>query len=103
MAALPIIAHIAGRQAARDEVQAWELGRARKVARKLRIPDPPADLAELNRRIVDRKLELGHAGIELLLDRQLAVADRVGRVSAAVSRGRRRLCSVELSSETGVA
>ena len=103
MVTLPIVAHIAGRRASRDEVRGWELGRARSVARKLRVPEPPHDLAELNRRLVDRKLELGHAGIELLLDRQLAVSDRVGRASAAISRGRRRVCAAELSCETGVA
>ena len=103
MAELPIVANLAGRRASREEVRGWELGRARKVARKLRIAEPPSDLAELSRRIVDRKRELGHAGVELLLDRQLAAADRVGRVSAALSRGRRRPCTIELSSETGTA
>jgi hypothetical protein len=100
---LPIVAQIGGQTVPRDEVRAWELDRARVVARKLGMRSPTTDLAELNRYIIGRKPELGHAGIERLLSRELRVAEFVAVGSAALSRGRRRFCTIELTSHAGAA
>jgi hypothetical protein len=97
---LPITATIGNRHVRREDVRAWELARARKVARKLRI-DPAGDLATLNGRLVARKLELGHAGIERLLARDLRLAAAAARGGAALSRTRRLSCAVALSSPSG--
>ena len=99
---LPIIALIANRQLTREDVRNWELARARKVARKLRV-DPAGDLATLSERLIDRKLELGHAGIERLLDRDLRLSAAVARGGAMLSRRRRLSCTVALTSPTGSA
>ena len=100
---LPIVARIGSRTVSRDEVRAWELRRAGVVARKLGLGTPTSDLGELGRRIVERKRELGHAGIEHLLSRELRAAELVALGSAALSRGSRRSCAIELTSHTGAA
>jgi len=97
---LPITAQIDGRQVSREDIRAWERTRAEKVARRLGVTGTRTDL---ERRLVERKLALGHAGIERLLARRLAVSERVGRAGAALSRGRRRLSSVVLTSPAGIA
>jgi hypothetical protein len=61
--ALPIVAYIDGHSASREKVLAWERARAVKVARKLGLSDSSADVAMLRRALVDRKLDLGHAGL----------------------------------------
>jgi hypothetical protein len=99
---LTITATIHDRRVARDAVLAWELGRARKVARILDV-DPAADVATLRDRLVDRKLILGHAGIEQLLARKLPAADLSGRAGAALPRGRRVACTITLTSPSGFA
>jgi hypothetical protein len=55
------------------------------------------NLAAQREALVARKLELGHAALERLLSRELWVAQRASRLMTALSRGRRRLCTVELT------
>jgi len=60
-----ITAHIAGQRVPRTEVLAWEVQRAAKVAKKLGVFERSSDATTLRRILVERKLELGHDGIEL--------------------------------------
>lgn len=102
-APVELVAHISGRPVRREQVLDWESKRASRVAAKLCGAALPADLASARRSLAARKLELGHDAIEALLARELAWAERVGRVGAAASRGRRRLSTIELSSSEGAA
>jgi len=81
---LPITAHINGRAVPRDEVLAWEATRSAKVARRLAVHNGGGSLPELNRRIMQRKLELGHDAIERMLRRDLRVSGAGGLFGAAV-------------------
>ncbi len=102
--ALTIVADIDGRSVARSEVLAWEARRARKVCKKLGIGEPPEDLVAQREVLVERKLELGHEALERLLARELSLALRASRLTAALSRGRRKkLCVVELTGSGGSA
>lgn len=87
----------------RDAVLAWEAKRADKVARRLGITAAGADAQALSRRIVERKLELGHDGIERLIKRDLRVSGLVSRFGASVSRGRRTVATTLLTCPTGKA
>lgn len=98
-----ITAHIAGRLVPRAEVLAWEGRRAARVARKLGVVEPPSDVATLRRALVERKLRLGHDGIERLLARELRWSDRIGRMGARLSGGRRRICTIDLTADSGAA
>jgi hypothetical protein len=64
---------------------------------------PPDDVAARRKALVAKKLELGHAEIERRLARQMAMAARSSRLMSALSRGSRRLCSVELRGSGGTA
>jgi hypothetical protein len=92
-----ITAVLDGREVRRDEVLSWEQRRAETVLRKLGASVRSSDGIGLRRAHVERKLELGHEGIERLLGRELRAAEVVGRVGAALSSGRRRLCTIELT------
>jgi hypothetical protein len=82
----------------RAEIIDWEVRRALKVLNGLGAHVPPSrDVAELRRAHVARKLELGHDGIERLLKRELRISAAVGRAGAVASRGRRRMCTIELT------
>jgi hypothetical protein len=98
---LPITAHIDGRRVSRVDVLAWEARRAAKVLKKLGITAPSTDVVKQRQALVTKKLELGHGGIERLLARELRWSDRVGQAATALSRGRRRVCSIELTCNTG--
>ena len=100
---LAITAHIEGRPASRADVLAWESRRAANVAKKLGITLPSTDVATLREAIVERKLELGHDGIERLLARELRWSERAGQVGSALSRERRRDSTIELTAEAGTA
>jgi hypothetical protein len=102
-ATLDIAAEIGGREVSRDQVLEWETGRAGDVFRKLGMGEAPDDLAALRGALVARKLEMGHAEIERRLGRQMAMAARSSRVMTALSRGGRRLCTVELRCDEGSA
>lgn len=98
MTPTPVItASIDGREVSRSEVLAWEARRAAKVLEKLGASVDSADVAKLRRAHVERKLELGHEAIEGLLARDLRRADRGGRLGAALSGGRRRMCTIKLT------
>jgi hypothetical protein len=97
---LPIIASINGRAISRDAVLAWEAQRAAKVARRL---DLDASASELGRRIVERKLELGHDALRARLRRELRVSAAASELGAKVSRGRRRIATTVLTCDTGAA
>jgi hypothetical protein len=99
---LDIVATIDGRSVARQEVLAWEARRAAKVCGKLGIP-ASGDLKAMREALVARKLELGRDALERQLGRELRLSARGGRVVAAVSRGRRRLCAIELRGRGGSA
>jgi hypothetical protein len=94
---LDITASIDGRDVPRAEVLAWEARRAAKVLRKLRANVDSDDVAELRRVHIARKLELGHEAIEALLARELRLAASSAGIGAALSRGRRRMCTIELT------
>lgn len=98
---LDITADIGGQKVTRDEVLAWERRRASKVCEKLGVSAPPDDVVALRGALVARKLELGHGALEELLARELRWSARAGRVVAGLSRGRRRLCTVELTGTGG--
>lgn len=100
---LTITAQIDGRSVSREEVLAWEARRTNKVCKKLGISAPPGDAAEQRQALVAEKLELGHGAIEGLLARELRLAARGARLLAGLSRGRRRLCSIELTGTGGSA
>ncbi|HWH20365.1 MAG TPA: hypothetical protein VN671_07525 [Solirubrobacterales bacterium] len=93
---LDITATIGERAVSRDEVLAWEADRAAAVYKKLGMGEPPADLGARRDLLVARKLELGHTELERRLRREMATAARSSRVMTALSRSRRRLCTVEL-------
>jgi hypothetical protein len=99
---LEITAIIDGRPVPRREVLAWEARRAAKVCRKLGVP-PSGDLEAMREALVERKLELGPEALDRQLERELRLSARGGRVVAAVSRGRRRLCTIELHGSGGSA
>jgi hypothetical protein len=101
--ALDITATIGERTVTRDEVLAWEADRAAAVFKKLGLGEPPADVAARREELVARKLELGHAELERRLRREMAISGRSSRVMTALSRGRRRLCEVELRGRDGSA
>jgi len=96
------VAEIDGRRVSRNEVLEWEARRAARVCKKLGIAAPP-DIVARRDVLVARKLELGHDRLERLLARELRISARAGRAMAALSRGRRRLCTVELSGSGGSA
>jgi hypothetical protein len=98
-----ITAEIDGRIVSRDEVLAWEARRARKVCKKLGVNAPPGDLVAQREVLVARKLELGHEALERLLARELRWSAWVSQLLAGLSRGRRRLCTVELTGTGGSA
>lgn len=100
---MDITAEIDGRIVSRSEVLAWEARRADKVCKKLDIVAPSGDLVAQRQALVDRKLELGHDALERLLARELRWSERGSRLLAGLSRGRRRLCTVELTGTGGSA
>lgn len=102
-AGLTITAEIDGRCVSRSEVLEWEAGRASKVCKKLGVTAPPSDLAAQRQALVARKLELGHETLERLLARELQWSERGARLLARLSRGRRRLCTIELTGNSGSA
>jgi hypothetical protein len=93
---LDITATIGDRRVSRAEVLEWEGRRAAAVYKKLGMGTPPAEVAARREALVAKKLELGHAEIERRLARQMAMATRSSQVMSALSRGGRRLCTVEL-------
>jgi hypothetical protein len=98
---LDIVAEINGRRVPRSEVLTWEAKRAVEVCEKLEIAAPPDDLIARRDALVARKLELGHEALERMLARELRVSSLSGRLVTALSRGRRRLCTVELTGTGG--
>ena len=100
---LDIAATIGDRTVSRAEVLEWEGRRAAVVFKKLGLGAPPADVAAARAALVAKKLELGHAEIERRLARQMAMAARSSRLMSALSRGGRRLCTVELRGGDGTA
>jgi hypothetical protein len=100
---LDITATIGDRSVSRAEVLEWEGRRAAAVYKKLGMGTPPEDVAARRARLVAKKLELGHAEIERRLARQIAMAARSSRLMSALSRGGRRLCTVELRGAGGTA
>lgn len=99
---LDIVAVIDGRSVSRQEVLAWEARRAAKVCGKLGI-SATGDLTTMRKALVARKLELGQEALERQLGRELRLSAWGGRVVAGVSRGRRRLCTIELRGSGGSA
>src|ERR1700761_7653928 len=91
-----ITATIGEQTVPRDEVLAWEADRAAAVYKKLGMGEPPADVAARREGLAARKLELGHAELERRFRREMAISGRPSRAMTALSRGRRRLCEVEL-------
>lgn len=100
---LAITAEIDGRSVSRDEVLAWEAHRAKKASKKLGITALSGDVVAQRQALVARKLELGHDALEQLLASELRWSARGERIIATLSRGRRRLCTVELTSARGSA
>jgi hypothetical protein len=103
VASLEILATIGDRKVSRAEVEEWESGRASKVAKKLGMDPLSGDLAARRQALVRRKLELGPEALEAKLARELRLSARSSRLMSALSRGRRHLCTVELSGPEGSA
>jgi hypothetical protein len=91
-----ILSLIDGREVSREEVLAWETRRALEVIEKLGGRAASRDASELRRVHTEHKLALGHDGIERLLARELRWSARSVGLGAALSRGRRRFCTIEL-------
>jgi hypothetical protein len=100
---LDITATIGDRSVLRAEVLEWEERRAAVVFKRLGLGATPDDVAAARAALVAKKLELGHAEIERRLARQMAMAARSSRLMSALSRGGRRLCTVELRGSGGTA
>jgi hypothetical protein len=100
MSHLPITTYINGRAYDREAVLAWEARRAARVARRLGLA-PTA--SELGRRIVERKLELGHDALRAQLRRELRVSAVASELGARVSRGRRAVATTVLTCDGGAA
>jgi hypothetical protein len=100
MGHLPINTYINGRAISRDAVLAWEAKRAAKVARHL---DLDASASELGRRIVERKLDLGHDALRARLRRELRVSAVASEFGPKVSRGRRHIATTVLTCDAGAA
>lgn len=98
-----IVAEIDGRKVSRDEVLGWESRRAAVVCRKLGIDGPADDVVAQRAALVARKLELGHERLEGLLAWELRLTTLTSRAVAALSAGRRRFCTIELSGSDGSA
>lgn len=101
-AGLTITAKIDGRSVSRSEVLAWEARRASKVCKKLGI-SLSGDVVASRQALVSKKMELGHDALEQLLARELRWSSRAERLIALLSRGRRRLCTIELTGTGGSA
>jgi len=97
---LPITAQIGDHTYPRHDVLAWETKRAARVARRLGIKRRGSS-TDLNRRILDRKLELGPDAIEQMLQREFPISSAVGRLGAAASLGRRNVATTILRCDTG--
>ncbi len=102
-ASLTITAEVNGRSVSRSEVLEWEARRASKVCKKLGVTVSSGDLTAQRQALVARKLEIGHEGLERLLIRELRWSERGARLLTRLSRGRRRLCTVELTGTGGSA
>lgn len=100
-AGVTITAKMDGRSVSRAEVLAWEAIRAKKVCKKLGVTPPSDDIVALREVLVARKLELGHDALRRLLARELRLSERAGQLLTRLSRGRRRLCAVELTGTGG--
>jgi hypothetical protein len=100
---LDIAADINGRRVSRREVLEWEARRATNVCSKLDITAAPEDVLAMRDALVARKLELGHEALERQLARELRLSAHISRLMTPLSRGRRRLCTVELSGSGGSA
>lgn len=100
---LEITATVDGRSVQRDEVLAWEAHRAAKVCRKLGVSPPSEKLVALRESLVQKKLELGHRELERLLARELRVTAGAEQLINVLSRGRRKLSTVELTGSGGSA
>jgi hypothetical protein len=87
--------HFGATAVPRDAVLAWEAKRTRVQLRKLGA-STSGDLDTLRTALAAQKQRLGRTAIEQRLARQIAISDLVTRLVARASRGRRRLCQVEL-------
>ena len=94
---------IDGKQVPLARVHAWERKKAIAVLCKLGVRPVSADLAELRRQLLARKLELGKDKLRALLAKELSVSEFAGEVIARLSRGRRRFSTIEIVSESGCA
>ena len=85
-----------GKPISRADVLAWEAKRVTKGLRKFGVSASRGDLLALRKTLADAKLSMGRAVIENKLAREVSISDRLTRVLARASRGRRRLSQVEL-------
>lgn len=87
-----------GQPVARAAVLAWEDRRIAAVRRTLGLPPSQTPRAEQRRELRERKLALGHDGLRALLARRLWWSERLTRLSAALSRGRRTsICEIHVA------
>jgi hypothetical protein len=73
----------------------------KKVCKKLGMSVPAGDLVTQRQALVQKKIELGHDALEQLLAREMRWSQRSEGVITRLSRGRRRLCTVELTGTGG--
>lgn len=94
---------INGKEVPRTQVLAWERQRALAVLKKLGAKPTSQELPALHQQLLDRKAELGSAGLMRLLHRELVVSDWTMTLMARLSRGARRFCVTELVADQGSA
>lgn len=89
------------REVKRGAVLEWERRRARAVLRKLGVRPIGDDLATLHAQLLERKLQLGPDGLRQRLRGELAISDVFAGVMARLSRGRCRVCTIDLLAHRG--
>jgi hypothetical protein len=80
----------------REKVLQWEAARNRRVFPKLDLGTPSGRIDDQRHRLLERKLEIGRDGLERRLGWELRWSARLARAISILSRGRRRLCTIEL-------
>ena len=94
---------IDGRVQDRAAVLAWESKRMAAVRRTMGLPPSQMPLHRQRDELADHKLALGHISVRSLIRRGLWLADKVSRLSVALSGDARRFGSCEIEVASGSA
>lgn len=91
-----ITAWFGDRPITRSQVRAWEAKRAERALVALKAPVPSGDVEVRRAAIAAAKKALGRDEIERRLTREVKISDRLTKLFALGSGGRRRLSQIEL-------